>query len=315
MTPSLKPFALRGRAMPSVSVVIPCYNTEAFIEDALRSVLDQTHPALEVILVDDGSTDASAQIGERFAPFVRVIRQENAGVAKARNVGIRAARGEFIVLLDADDRLLPRALEIGVRELSARPACAMVYGHSRDIDAQGHRLNPHLDRVDHACYATMLEGHTTVPPATTMFRRDAMLAAGEFVQRYSPAEDYQFYLRVARTNAIHFHGELVAEYRLHPGNTIRLSSVRMLRSLITIEREQTPFVRHDRALRAAQRRGLAHWKRLFAPFIMAEMMDCLRAGQYRKCLRALGCLARHQPACLLEHAQSRLAKTLRWIIT
>jgi glycosyltransferase involved in cell wall biosynthesis len=300
--------------MSSVSVVIPCYNAEAFLAETLRSALEQTRAPHEVIVVDDGSRDASVSIAESFAG-VRVVRQANAGVAPARNRGIREAKGEFVVLLDSDDRLLPRALEIGVAELSSRPECGMVYGHSRDIDTHGRALAVHTDRVDRACYATLLAGHTTVPPSTIVFRREAMLATGEFEQRYSPAEDYEFYLRLARRYPIHFHGQLVSEYRLHPGSTTRQSSVRMLRSLLRIECEQERWIAGDAELRRAQHAGCRHWKRLFAPFIMAEMMDNLRAGNVRRSGRALACLLRHQPSCLVEHAQSRASKTLRWIIT
>jgi glycosyltransferase involved in cell wall biosynthesis len=299
--------------MSSVAVVIPCYNAEAFLEETLRSVMEQTRSASEIVVVDDGSSDRSVEIAGSFKG-VRVIRQANGGVAPARNTGVRSIASEHVVLLDADDRLLPHAIDIGMREITARPGCAMVYGYSRDIDTHGRALAPHSDRVDSASYATLLAGHTTVPPSTIVFRRDAMLAIGDFHPRYSPAEDYEFYLRLARRFPIHFHGQLVSEYRLHPGNTMRQSSVRMLHTLLRIEREQERWIEGDATLAAARRRGCEHWKRLFAPFIMAEMMDNLRAGNLRRSVRAFRCLARHQPSCLLDHAQTRAFKTLRRIL-
>ncbi len=109
---------------PTVSVVIPCYNGAPFLRETIDSVLNQTQPALEVILVDDGSTDDSAAIAQSYGPPVRVIRQENQGESVARNRGMDEARGEWIGLLDADDRWLPHKLE---RQLDA------LHGASPDV--------------------------------------------------------------------------------------------------------------------------------------------------------------------------------------
>ena len=94
-----------------VSAVIPCYNAAPFLRETIDSVLNQTHPALEVIVVDDGSTDDSAAIAESYGPPVRVIRQENQGQSAARNRGMDEAQGEWVALLDADDCWLPHKLE------------------------------------------------------------------------------------------------------------------------------------------------------------------------------------------------------------
>lgn len=101
---------------PTVSVVIPCYNAAPFLRETLDSVLKQTCPALEVIVVDDGSTDDSGAIACLYGPPVRVIRQENQGESVARNRGMDEAQGEWVALLDADDRWLPHKLE---RQLAA----------------------------------------------------------------------------------------------------------------------------------------------------------------------------------------------------
>ena len=95
----------------TVSVVIPCYNGASFLRETIDSVLNQTHPALEVIVVDDGSTDDSAAIAASYGPPVRVIRQKNQGQSAARNRGMDEAQGEWVGLLDADDRWVPNKLE------------------------------------------------------------------------------------------------------------------------------------------------------------------------------------------------------------
>jgi glycosyltransferase involved in cell wall biosynthesis len=116
-----------------VSVIVPVFNGERFLEEALRSALDQTMPPSEVIVVDDGSTDATAEIAESFGDPVRCIRQANLGVARARNRGLSVAMGEFIAFLDHDDLWPPTKLEVQVAALRANPDVGIVTGHVRYI--------------------------------------------------------------------------------------------------------------------------------------------------------------------------------------
>src|SRR5258708_19685267 len=102
---------MRGRR-PPVSVIIPCYNGRRFLSQAIDSVLVQTIVPAEIIVVDDGSTDDSAEVAESYGPPVRVIRQANQGESAARNVGIAAARGDYLLFLDAADLLESQSLEI-----------------------------------------------------------------------------------------------------------------------------------------------------------------------------------------------------------
>ena len=131
-----------------ISVIIPLYNKEAIIERTLRSVLSQDYDDFEVVIVDDGSTDRSLAVVERELPQikgklnvntpVRIIRQENGGPSKARNTGVRNAKGEWIVFLDADDELLPDALKIYASIKDEHPKadvvdCASSYKRGEDV--------------------------------------------------------------------------------------------------------------------------------------------------------------------------------------
>src|ERR671910_2706788 len=123
-----------------VSVVIPCYNQADFLGEAIESVLSQSYQAFEVIVVDDGSTDDTKEVASAYAledSRVRLVRQQNRGLAGARNRGLAESRGEYVVFLDSDDRLLGEALEVGVRELESHPECAFVAGRCRFIAADG----------------------------------------------------------------------------------------------------------------------------------------------------------------------------------
>src|SRR5829696_2931566 len=122
---SREPRGKRQAGAPLVSVVVPCYNQARFLGEAIESVLAQSHPLFEVVVVDDGSTDDTSEVAARY-PGVRLVRQENRGLSGARNAGLARSRGEYVVFLDADDRLLPGALEAGVERLGANPQCAFV---------------------------------------------------------------------------------------------------------------------------------------------------------------------------------------------
>ncbi len=121
---------------PLVSIIIPVYNTEAFVADAIQSALDQTWPAKEIIAVDDGSTDRSAEVLKSFAPRIKVIEQENRGASAARNRALSEAQGEFIQYLDADDLLAPNKIKIQMRRLLSEPpgrVAASAWGRFYDL--------------------------------------------------------------------------------------------------------------------------------------------------------------------------------------
>jgi glycosyltransferase involved in cell wall biosynthesis len=120
-------------AAARVSAIVPVFNGGRFLEEALRSVLDQTLPPTEVIVVDDGSTDDSAEIAMRLGDPVECIRQENTGVAGARNRGLSLATGEFIAFLDHDDLWPPNKLEVQIAELQSDPDIDIVSGRMRVI--------------------------------------------------------------------------------------------------------------------------------------------------------------------------------------
>ena len=125
--------------IPSVSVVIPCYNSAHWVGESIESVQRQGYPNCEIIVVNDGSSDNISAIMSGY-PTVRLINQTNQGVSIARNEGFRLSRGDYVVFLDADDRLLPSWLDQAISFLGAHPLCAFVYGHVNLIAADGKSL-------------------------------------------------------------------------------------------------------------------------------------------------------------------------------
>src|ERR1700758_715870 len=122
---------------PRVSVVIPVYNNETYIAAALKSVLSQTRPADEIIVVDDGSTDGTAKVLQSFCNDIRYLYQQNRGEPSARNRGIREAKYEYIAFLDGDDLWRPNKLELQMKYLQQHPSCALVYADMSTFDENG----------------------------------------------------------------------------------------------------------------------------------------------------------------------------------
>jgi glycosyltransferase involved in cell wall biosynthesis len=180
--------------MPSVSVVIPCFNYAAHLEEAVASVLAQTHRDLEVIVVDDGSTDGSLAVAQRLAaaePRVTVLAQPNSGQpAIARNNGIECARGRYVVCLDADDKLAPAMVAECAALLDADPGLGLAYPVQQNFGAnQDGPLFSGWD-ADQLRYANRL-------PTTTMFRREAWQAAGGYSTNVRGYEDWDFWIACA----------------------------------------------------------------------------------------------------------------------
>lgn len=295
--------------VPRVTVVVPCFDGARFLAESIESVLAQTRPADEVIFVDDGSTDDSAAVAAGF-PGVRVLRGPNEGVSAARNRGVAESRGELLVFHDADDRLLPHALEIGVREIEAHPECGFVYGTSRTIDAAGDAIAeaPSGAPAD-AGYLRMLAGDTLVPPSSAVFRREAFEAVGGFRTGRPLAEDYDFYLRVTRRFAVHAHGVAVAEYRRHGANASAVSPSRMLRALMeTLDEHRDGS---DPAALQAIEAGRQRWTEVFGPGLGFEAIERLRARRVGEAASILALAARRHPRAIgqaLLHYARRAAR-------
>src|SRR5690606_38252689 len=122
-----------------VSVIIPCYLQANYLNESIKSVLNQTYDNFEIIVVDDGSPDNVENITINY-PQVKLIKQSNQGAAVARNNGMCNSKGDYLIFLDADDRLLPNALQIGVTFLQSRPDCAFVTGLIQEINSDGEFL-------------------------------------------------------------------------------------------------------------------------------------------------------------------------------
>jgi glycosyltransferase involved in cell wall biosynthesis len=210
-------------ATTTVSAVIPVHNGERYVAEAVRSVLSQTRPPIDCIVIDDGSTDASAEAVRAFADEITYVRQDRGGVSQARNRGAELGRGELVAFLDHDDAWLPDKLARQLAALeghdSTMALCAMAV-----VDAAGHPIGEKRLRVREELITGMLtfDGTETVSCSSTgVIRRSRFLALGGFDPGLSMSADWDLLLRVLLSGAITYVDEPLVRYRVHGGNMSR----------------------------------------------------------------------------------------------
>lgn len=221
----------------AVSIIIPCYNGERFIREAVDCALGQSWPNLEVIVVDDGSTDGSAAVLASYGDRIRVVRQENRGLPAARNSGIRASRGQFLCFLDADDYLTTEFAQRMARALQSSGA-AIAYCGWQNIGAQGRSNKPHVPPDFEATgkLESFLRSASPWPVHAAMIRAEMLLASGGFDESLPTCEDYDFWLRTALTRRIVRVDAVMAFYRHHPYGQMSANRWRQARFTWLIKR-------------------------------------------------------------------------------
>ncbi len=198
----------------SVSVVIPCYNAEPFLRETIESVLAQTVPVLEIIVIDDGSTDQSAAIAQSFGDQVRLIQQENSGESVARNKGIELANGNWIALLDADDKWHPEKIE---KQVSAIHDDAVVCIHTNWQTFGTENQAVDLSKFDeeqryNVCRLAVQSG---IAPSSLIFKKSTN---ARFVEWTTAGEDLLFVLDLLSKGAFKLVPEFLAYIRKHSNN-------------------------------------------------------------------------------------------------
>lgn len=276
---------------PRCSVVIPAYNSRAFIAETVQSALAQEGPTPEVIVVDDGSPDDTYDI-VREIPGVRALRQENGGDSAARNTGLGETRAEFVLFLDHDDLLDPRAIRHHLAAFEAHPGADMTVGSNLLIDQAGARTGENILPARVFSAADVARGFTP-SFSQCMYRRAALERIGGFRPEAGAGADHDLNLRLlADRPAGYCHGEIVMSYRLHQGQQTRSPS-RLYRKHIAILREHlgpAGDLRDPDLLRQVER----HWRIYYGQFMPSEVVRMLRAGKWGRAWHALatflGCL-------------------------
>lgn len=218
------------RTVP-VTVLLPVHNGGRHLEAAVTSILTQTHRDLELLVVDDGSTDGSGEWLDGVTdPRVRVLHQENGGLVDALNRGLREARHDLVARMDADDVSEPRRLELQVRHLLDHPEVAAVGCCYRVVDEQDRVVDEVHTAAEPGYLRRQLYFRNVLPHAGMTFRRDLVLGAGGY-RDVGPVEDYDLWTRLVRDHAIRALAEPLLRYRDSPSGISRQSSDRQRRCL------------------------------------------------------------------------------------
>ncbi|MFO1228696.1 glycosyltransferase [Roseateles sp.] len=281
---------------PVVTLVTPAHNQGAYLRETMLSVLAQDYPALEYIVIDDGSTDetwAVAQaVAAEHAGRVQVVTQVNAGQSATLNRGWGMARGAMLGYLSSDDRLEPDAVSGLVAALQATPACAVAYGDFRIVDAQGRFIRlaqaPAFDR------RALLEDLVCAPGVGALFRREVFERTGGWDVQRRQVPDFEFWLRASEVGDFVHHPACVGDYRIHEGS----ASFKVM-----------PPERADEILRVVQQ----HWaQRPAAPAARVRKSTAraltlsgknhAQSGRTGQALRRYAAALRLRPGLLLEPA-------------
>jgi glycosyltransferase involved in cell wall biosynthesis len=240
-----------------VSIVIPAYNAARYLPDAVRSALDQPGATVEVVIVNDGSTDDTAAVADRLAaadPRVRVIHQANGHCAAARNTGIRVARGEYISFLDADDVFLPDKSRLQAEFLDAHPEYDLVYSDFSVADASLVPTRLHARGEPPVPFETLYVYRNWFATTAVLLRASLVRAVGGFDETLSASEDWDYWIRCAKHGQFGYVPGVVALYRVHGNQTHRMFDRRRRAELQIV----TKHYAHDPArYRAAV--GARHW--------------------------------------------------------
>ena len=299
------------RAAPLISIVVPCFNHGHFLAECLGSV-DTSLPA-EIVVIDDGCTDDTPAVLATFETShgFRSVRQQNAGLAQARNRGMRESRGEYVVFLDADDRFVPGALDVAAAALDEHPECAFVVGRCTMMDHDGTLLTtPVPPRIVRDHYRELLRRNYIWMPAQVMFRREAVERAGGFNPRVDAAADYELYLHIARHHPVHDHGAVVAHYRRHATN-MRGNAARMLRETRQVLRSQRPFLEGDEASLAAYHEGLRLWQEFYGAQLADEIRTAARHHDWMTAASRTATLAELHPRGVWQYLTRKATRLLR----
>ncbi len=262
-----------------VSVVVSSLHRARFLGETLGSIGTPAIPS-ELIVIEEDSIDLAA----------------------ARNRGLGQSQGEFILFLDAGDKLAPGAIELGAAQLEQHPEAAFVYGRSMPMDLDGTLMPaPVQPRIARDHYRELLRRNFIPTPAVVMFRRDTVKRSGGYNPRLDGSADYDLYLHIARHRPVHDHGQVVAFQRSVTAEAS--GSAARLRETLAVLRSQRPFLLADAASLAAYADGWRTCQELYGSTLVQEIRAGLRNGEWLSALRNTAALGRHHPRGLWHHAR------------
>ncbi len=279
------------KSKPKVSIIIPSYNTSHYIEETLESVFAQTYDDYEVIVINDGAPDTEAleRVLEPYRDRIVYLKQENRGLSGARNTGIRAARGEYVALLDSDDAWEPHYLEVQLGILESDPTIdvlypdALIFGDALEAGRRSMELSPSEGEVT---FESLVTQRCNVRVFVTA-RLETVVRAGLFDESLRSSEDFDLWVRIVKQGGrIAYHRQVLARYRRHAASlsadpiwmTDHILRVfdKAERTLPLTSSERATLARERERIRATQR--IVQGKKAFFEGRIPEAIQALREG-------------------------------------
>jgi glycosyltransferase involved in cell wall biosynthesis len=258
-----------------VSIIITAYNDARFLAEAIRSAKSQGQP-VEVIVVDDGSRDNPQSIVSQF-DNIKFVRQRNQGLSSARNTGLNVATGEFIVFLDADDRLLPGAVASNLSCFDNNREAGMVYGGHTVIDQVGRTIKVvPVERMANPC-SELLLGNLIGMHGAAMYKRQAIDVIGGFDTSLRACEDWDVFLRISRGFCIGCNEDSIAEYRKHGANMSNYRSLILREALKVLKKHAQIYKISPHELIMAEH----SWRQFYSLSLTKELRSFNNNGDER----------------------------------
>lgn len=296
--------------MAQISIITTCFNQAEEIARCLESVSSQSIAPLECIVVDDGSTmgdvqDTVARIGN---PIVRVVKQANSGVAGARNRGLSEAVGEFVLFVDGDDWLLPKALEHLGSLADSNPKTSLFFGRSQRVPKSTGESVGESSVVVGEFYSRMLVSCFAPHPAQVLIRREA-LSREKFRSFVYPAEDFDLYLRLLNKVPAASTDELVSCYSIHQSN-ISADPFLMLRAMVKIYKLHRRILPNDETLHRCFLKGRSSQRKLYLGRCLRTVFQWLKGNSSRRPkVSELALITIHASIALSEAVWRRLLQS------
>jgi glycosyltransferase involved in cell wall biosynthesis len=254
-----------------ISIVIPCYNHGKFLPDAIESVFAQNHKNVEIIVVDDGSTDCTKQVIEsRYSEVyeVKYVYQNNQGLSAARNTGIENSNGDYFVFLDADDWLMGDALRINLQLLKENPGAGYVSGGHVTVNERTGLIFTKNDKVEGDHFQLLLQGNYIGMHGTVMYPK-WVFEEFRFDTNLKASEDYDMYLKIARKYPVKQHTEVVAAYRFHDSN-MSGNNYKMYHCTLEVLGRQRKSLKNE-IERNCFRKGMQIWKNYYSNLLLSAI--------------------------------------------
>ncbi|HKP31433.1 MAG TPA: glycosyltransferase [Chitinophagaceae bacterium] len=282
--------------MPLVSVIIPCYNHAHYLREAVESVLAQSYANIEIIIVNDGSTDETESIANSWVD-VKYFFQKNQGLSAARNTGIEHSQGEFLAFLDADDYYHPDALMVNVRYLKENPSAAFVSGAHNKVSDDKKILEAERPSIKADHYLHLLQGNYIGMHATVLYRKK-IFDEFRFDTTLNACEDYDLYLKIARKYPVIHHDQLIADYRIH-GDNMSSDIPKMLNAVLKVLDRQQDHLKDSKEKEAFE---LGHkiWKEYYNDLSKKDQVDF--SGSQRTTSMFKNLIKKISPSFLLRFA-------------